>query len=279
MDMKERAKEMLKRLEADIATNRQMLPSLPEVAFRVRALTATDAFTLTELEREIAKDATIAARLMKVANSSIMRRGVPVRSLKQAIACLGAALVRSMVTQLAVLQTMNRSGGDKGRLRGFVESSLHVSALCHTLAAPFFHLDAELAALGGLLHDIGKLPLREFLQRQEGLGRIERLRFELMLHPLVGAMMLNHWKMADELVQVARWHESILRETDSPLPDYVDVVIAANLLHYGTDKGRYVRYANLEVPALNKCTGGISSLNGQADTQSRITLTKAMISG
>lgn len=279
MDIKERAREMLKRLEADIAANRQMLPSLPEVAFRVRALTATDSCTLSELEREIARDAAIAARLMKVANSSIMRRGVPVKSLKQAIACLGFTLVRSMVTQLAVLQTMDSSGGDKGRLRGFVEGSLHVSALCHTLAAPFPHLDAELAALGGLLHDIGKLPLREFLQRQEGLGRIERLRFELMLHPLVGAMMLNHWKMTDELVQVARWHESILRETGNPLPDYVDVVIAANLQHYGTDKGRYVRYATLEVPALNKCTGGLSRLSGQGDTQGRLDLAQAMISG
>ena len=278
MDMKQRAMDMLRRLEADIAANRQMLPSLPEVVFRVRALTSSDTCSVAELEREVARDAAIAARLMKVANSSLMRRGVPVRSLKQAIACLGFSLVRSMVTQLAVLQTMNSSGGDSGRLRGFVEGGLHVSALCRSLAGSFPHLDAELAALGGLLHDIGKLPLREFLLRQEGLSRIERLRFELMLHPLVGAMMLKHWNMADELVQMARWHESILRETGDPLPDYVDVVIAANLLHYGTEKGRYAGYAAIEVPALRKCTVGRGGQDDQADTQQRADLVQAMIS-
>ena len=276
--MKQRARAMLGRLQADIAANRQMLPSLPEVVFRVRALTSSETCSVIELEREVARDAAIAARLMKVANSSLMRRGVPVTSLKQAIACLGFTLVRSMVTQLAVLQTINSSGGDKGRLRGFVEGGVHVSTLCRSLADSFPHLDAELASLGGLLHDIGKLPLREFLQRQDELSRIERLRFELMLHPLVGAMMLKHWNMADELVQMARWHESILRETGDPLPDYVDVVIAANLLHYGTDKGRYAGYAAIEVPALHKCTAGLGRLDDQLDTQGRSELVQAMIS-
>lgn len=278
MDMKQRAMDMLRRLEADIAANRQMLPSLPEVVLRVRALTSSDTSSIAELEQEVAQDAAIAARLMKVANSSLMRRGVPVTSLKQAVALLGFTLVRSLVTQLAVLQTMNSSRGDRERLRGFVEGGVRISALCRSLARPFPHLDAELASLGGLLHDIGKLPLREFLQRQEGLSRIEQLRFELLLHPLVGARMLKHWNMADELVQMARWHESILRETGNPLPDYVDVVIAANLLHYGTEKGRYAGYASIDVPALRKCTAGPGWLDEQVDPLGRIDLADTLIS-
>lgn len=278
VDMKQRAREMLVRLREDIASNRQVLPSLPEVVFRVRALTASETCSVADLEKEVARDAAIAARLMKVANSSLMRRGVPVTSLKQAIACLGFNLVRSLVTQLAVLQTMSSSGGDSVRLRGFVEGGVHISTLCRSLASAFPHLDAELASLGGLLHDIGKLPLYEFLLRQKGLSPIERLRFELMLHPLVGAMLLKHWKMADELVQMARWHESILRETGDPLPDYVDVVIAANLLHYGTEKGRYAGYSAIEVPALHKCTVARGRLDDPVDTQQRIDRVQAMIS-
>lgn len=278
MDMKQRALEMLQRLESEIAANQLVLPSVPEVGVRVRALVESEDCSVEKLEREVARDAAIAARLVKVANSSIMRRGVPVSSLRQAILLLGFQLVRSMVTQLALLQTMSRGGGDPGRLRGFVAGGVHVSARCRMLAGSFTHLDAELAALGGLLHDIGKLPLREFLQRQPNLSRMGRLRFELMLHPLVGARLLRHWNMPDELVQMARWHESVLRETSNPLPDYVDIVIAASLLHYGTEKGRYARYAGVAVPALRKCQTVAGSLDTEQDEQGRAELVQAMLS-
>src|SRR5690606_41052885 len=108
--------------------------------------------------------------------------------------CALPILVRSMVTQLAILQTM-QSGADKERLRGFVASGLQISALCHTLASRQPQLDAELAALGGLLHDIGKLPLRDFLLRQADVEPAERLQFEQILHPYVGAIMLQRWQM------------------------------------------------------------------------------------
>lgn len=257
--VEERARVLLKQLQADIAANRLVLPSLPEVGLRVRALTLQENCTVAELEREIARDAAIAARLIKVASSAVMRRGVPVSSLKQAITGLGFDLVRLLVSQLAILQVMNSGSGDRKRLRDFVASGSHISAICRALAGGFPHLDVEMAALGGLLHDIGKLPLRDFLQRQENLTAYERLRFELILHPIVGALLLRSWKVPDELVQMARGHESILRETGQPLPDYVDLVIAANLLHYGVEKGRYSRYSGVEIPALRKCTGGLGS--------------------
>lgn len=142
MDMKQRALEMLQRLESEIAANQLVLPSVPEVVVRVRALVESEDCSVEKLEREVERDAAIAARLVKVANSSIMRRGVPVSSLRQAILLLGFKLVCSMVTQLALLQTMSRGGGEPGRLRGFVEGGVHVSARCRMLAGSFAHLVA-----------------------------------------------------------------------------------------------------------------------------------------
>jgi len=275
--VKERAQNLLKTIESDILSNRLILPSLPEVAIRVRELAADPNCSVTVLEREVAKDAAIAARLIKVANSSALQRGRPVTALKQAIMGLGFNLVRSLVTQLAILQTM-RGSKDTSRLQGFVASGLHISTLCHSLAARHSHLDAELAALGGLLHDIGKLPLRDFLLQQEELTKLERLQFELILHPYVGAMLLKHWGMAGELVQMARWHEAVLRETGKPEPDYVDVVIAANLLHYGTQKGRYKKYADMTVPALSKCTGTSLGVLSAEHTEQRMQLSQALAS-
>lgn len=250
--MKERALQLLKSIEADITANRLILPSLPEVAIRVRQLIGNPDCSISMLEQQISKDATMTARLLKVANSSVMSRGHPVTSLHHAIVNLGFGLVGSLVTQMAILQTMNKSR-DVSRLEGFVAGSLRVSSLSHSIASQFEHLDPELASLAGLLHDIGKLPLREYLFTNPEFSLDERLQFELILHPYVGAILLKHWGMPFELVQVAFYHERIMRESPGPLPDYVDVVIAANLMHYGVDQGRYRMYVGNQIPALKKC--------------------------
>ncbi|MDQ2077072.1 HDOD domain-containing protein [Marinimicrobium sp. ABcell2] len=269
--MKEQAQELLRILQRDLAAHNTLLPSLPEVALRVRLLTSDPDCNIAQLEQEVAKDAVIAARLVKVANSASLLRGNPVTSLRQAIANLGLNLVRSLVTQLAILQTMQRRG-DSPHMRDFVDVGLRISALCHTLASHQTHLDPELASLGGLLHNIGKLPLREFLGKRPELTLAERNTLEQLLHPAVGAMMLRRWQMAEPLVQMAREHEKILRESGSPKADYVDIVIAANLLHYGTDTGRYARYAKMRIPALEKCTRQLDKDGLQKSAEQRMEL-------
>lgn len=276
--MKERALDFLKVMEGEIAANRLILPSLPEVAIRVRQLTADPNCSVRELEQQIAKDAAITARLIKVANSAALLRGSPITSLRQAILGLGYNLVRSLVNQLAILQTMQGcKDKDPARLEGFVASGLRISALCHAIAQKHPHLDPELAALGGLLHDIGKLPMRDYLLDYAELSADERLRFELILHPYVGALLLKHWQLSDELVQMAYLHERILRDTKAVLPDYVDIVIAANLMHYGIDAGRYQKYATAHIPALEKCFPGDSKLDLEGTVEARMELASNMI--
>ena len=274
--MQERALQLLRLLERDIDGNRLILPSLPEVALRVRELTISDGCTAQKLEHEIAKDAAIAARLLKVANSAALLRGVPVTSLKQAVMHLGFDLVRSMVTQLAILQTM-QSGADKERLRGFVASGLQISALCHTLASRQPHLDAELAALGDYCTTLASCRCAIFCCGKRMLSRPSVCNLNKFCTPYVGAIMLQRWQMTGELVQMARFHERIQRDSGNPKADYVDVVIAANLLHYGTDSGRYARYAGITIPALEKCTGGALSLD-ERSTAERMELALALIS-
>lgn len=274
--MKERALQLLKVIEVDIAANRLILPSLPEVAVRVRQLISNPDCNISMLEQQISKDAGMTARLLKVANSSIMSRGHRVTSLHHAIVNLGFNLVGSMVTQMAILQTMNKSR-DVGRLEGFVASSLRISTLSYSIAGQFDHLDPELASLGGLLHDIGKLPLREYLYDNPKYSVDERLQFELILHPYVGAILLKHWDMAAELIEVAFYHERVLRESPGELPDYVDVVIAANLMHYGIEQGRYNMYRDEQIPALDKCISNnrVSELEG--DIEERMEMALALI--
>lgn len=276
--MESREQKLLAIIEDEIAGNRIILPSLPEVALRVRELIGQEECDYSRLEKEIAKDAAITARLLKVANSSAMHTGKPLTSLKQAITRLGLNLVRSLVTQLSILQTM-QGCKDKERLRGFVASGLRISAICHSLAVSHKHLDAEQASLAGLLHDIGKLPLRQFLNSRDELRDNEMLcqHIEQSLHPAVGGILLRHWRFPDELISVAEEHEELQRNP-AEKPDYTDLVIAANLLHYGTEKGRYAHLQGHVIAALEKSTAGREDGKLNADVEQRMEMSLSLIS-
>lgn len=89
--------------------------------------------------------------------------------------------------------------------------------------------------------------------------------------------MLRYWNMPDELIAVALKHEDILRETGKQLPDYTDLVIIANIMHYGLDEGRYAYLKDNRIPALIKCQAAINNLVQQGSTQQRMNLALAMI--
>lgn len=271
--MKKRALQLLKEIEAEIAANRLILPSLPEVAIKVRQLIQNEDCNVRMLEQQISKDAAMTARLLKVANSSIMSRGNKVQSLHQAIINLGFGLVGSLITQMAILQTMSKSR-DVARLEGFVASTLKVSSLSYSIAARFPHLNPEFASLGGLLHDIGKLPLREYLYGHPEFTKEERLQLELILHSYTGALLLRHWGMSRELIDIAFYHERIMRESPGDLPDYIDVIIAANLIHYGVERGRFAKYKGKDIPALQKCLddNGLELLEGTMEERMEMAL-------
>ena len=276
--MTEQEQEILRALEEAIAANRIILPSLPEVALRVREMCSQEHISHADLEKEITKDAAISARLFKVANSSALYSAKPLTSLRQAITRLGLNLVRSLVTQLSILQTMQGDINDE-RMRGFAASGLRISAICHTLALKQPHLDSEQAALAGLVHDIGKLPLRRFLEANPQLcsDPSQCQQIELSLHPAVGSMLLRQWKFPDELIRVAEEHEQMERDSGEKA-DYTDLVVAANLLHYGTESGRYAHLAGKSLPALEKCMAASNEDIWQSKLDQRMEMSLSLLS-
>lgn len=250
--MEEFEKKLFQRLCQEIRDNRLILPSLPEIATQVREMTARSDCTSDELAQVISRDPAMSARLLKVANSSALRGGAPINTVRNAVARLGLKLVRSLITQLSILQLLSTER-DKQQTRAFVESGLRIGGICHALAEPHAHLDSEQAMLAGLVHDIGKIPLRQYMAKVQKLQDNAPLGQEvyLRMHPPIGAFLLESWKFPPELVQVAAEHEQLTRDP-GPEPDYTDLVIAANIEYYGTESGRYSELELSRVPAVVK---------------------------
>ena len=237
--------ELIATLEQEIARNQLLLPTLPEVALRVRRILANPDCSVNKLAQAISGDAAMSARLLKVTNSAAYRRHKPVEDMKSAITRLGLQLVRSMVTQLALLQSMHVYDDSVSRkLKRMTDHSLDVAARCHALADHYTTLNAEEALLAGLLHDIGKLPLIVRMEQLVG-PSMEVLPTDTILadlHTRVGGLVLRTWQFVPELIAVAEEHHHWQRRPLAAI-DYTDITIAADILQH-LERGQDVTHVD-----------------------------------
>ena len=87
--MNEMVREVRERLISAIKGNRIVLPTLPEVALRVREKAEDPNIDAAGIANVLSTDAAISARVMKVSNSPLLRAASPITDLKMAISRLG----------------------------------------------------------------------------------------------------------------------------------------------------------------------------------------------
>ncbi len=230
----------------DVLADIRKLPSLPAV---VSELIRTLDNELTEVEQiaeGIAKDQSLAARALRVANSPFYGVQHKVASIHEAIVILGFRAVGSLVMAASVT---NYFPAPMGGIFDPVSYWRHGigAAICARALAREVGLDTEAAFSAGLLHDIGVLMLlttraehyaRVFEARQHRdctLAAAERdvLGFD---HAEAGAALAARWQLPDEIVRaVAQHHAPEPGRDASAAATLADVVHVANILAHALD--------------------------------------------
>jgi HD-like signal output (HDOD) protein len=221
-----------------IKTDRLVLPTLPEVALRIREAVEDEDVSAQALADVIASDAALSARLIKVANSPLLRGRVVVDNLQMGITRLGITFVRNLATGLAMEQMFQATSEYvDARMRASWEHSIEVASISHVLAKHYAGLKPDQATLAGLTHEIGILPILTIAEENPALLEDEEMldRIITQLHPQIGAAILKAWEFPEELQNVPMDYVNFGRQHDGPA-DYGDVVCVANLQSYaGTD--------------------------------------------
>lgn len=224
--------EFLTELVDAIKHDRLTLPTLPEVALKIRDAANDPEVNSNTLSSVIGQDAALAARIIKVANSPLMRGAVSVDNLQLAITRMGISFVRNLATGLAMEQMFQATHDmvDK-RLRRSWEHSLEVASISHVLASNFTKLKPDQATLAGLVHEIGILPILtlaednpEILEKESVLDKIIS-----RLHGRVGRAIMKAWEFPAELLDVPMGCLDFTRQSEGSGADYVDVVTVAKL--------------------------------------------------
>lgn len=245
---------LLSQLQEDIENNDLVLPTLPEVALRVRDAVEDDNTSAGQIADIVATDASLSARLLRVANSPLYRARNPIDNLQTAIARMGYSVVRNLITSLVMQQMFQATTeGLDDRLRRLWEHNVQVAAISRVLATRTPGLQKDQAMLGGLIHDIGILPILVRAEDIPELAENDEVLDRLIdkLHPILGAQILTNWDFPESLVAVAAEHEDLQRDHDGPT-DYVDVVTVANLQSYIGSSHPLTRLDWNSVPAFAK---------------------------
>lgn len=215
------------------------LPSLSAVVVELLASMDQADLDVHVLGAKIASDQALAAKTLRLANSSFYGMPSKVTTIHQAIAVLGFHSIRTLVTACAV--TGSFSAGGAIDLKLFWRHSV-ATAICARLLAPSFKLNAEMAFTTGLLHDIGTLVLATRFPGQYVQVQAYRKEHDCFLieaeqailgldHTLVGSALAAWWKFPQAMQEAVAQHH----QDGGGAPDLATLMLAANMFAHALD--------------------------------------------
>lgn len=236
--------EIVNRIKEEIAEaikkDELILPTLPEIALQVRDIAEDVKASIDDLTSVIARDAALSARMIKVANSPLIRSSMPISDLNTAVSRLGIEMTSNLAMGLA-MANMFQATSDlvDTHMRSCWSKSIEIAASCQVLARHFTNLQPDQALLAGLTHQIGKLPILAFAENNEELlGDAASLNKVLaLLHPSLSSYILKKWGFTEALVNVPKSYLKFDRSVEKV--DFADIVQVATLQNYAGTKHPY----------------------------------------
>lgn len=225
-----------------IETDELVLPTMPEMALRVREVAEDPDANVRQLSAVIGGDTALTARIIKVANSAIYRGAVEIEDLNMALMRLGMSTTCTLATGLAMSQMFQATTDmvDK-RLRQVWNISSEIAGMCTVLCRHYTNLRPDQATLAGLIHKIGVLPILSYAEDHPELLKDSMTLDQIIktMHPRIGCKILVAWEFPKEIQNVPIYHLKLARKADHA--DYADLVTVA-LLQANPEKFRAIDY-------------------------------------
>lgn len=214
-----------------------VLPTLPEVALRIREAAEDPDISISALAKQISTDAALSARLIKVVNSPLLRTRQEITDLNMAVNRMGVTYTANLATGLAMAQLFQATTDIIDRkMREAWARSTEVAGISHVLCRHYTSLKSDQATLAGLVHQIGVLPILSYAENNRQLQR-DSASLDLLIeqiHPVLGDRILTAWDFPLPIRHVPSQHLDFTRN-EGPV-DYADVVQVAMLQSLeGTD--------------------------------------------
>jgi putative nucleotidyltransferase with HDIG domain len=224
------------------------LPTLPAVITQVTRLMQNPKVSANEVGRAISSDQALASKILKIVNSSFYGFPSRIKTITHAIVILGFNSVRATALSASVFSTFGSTEEETSFDRpAFWKHSIGVGAAAKILAKKLQMKETEEAFLAGLMHDLGKVILDQYLHtrfeeilqvvREENclIADAEKKVLGGVTHAEIGAHLARKWNLNQEFVYIIENHHH-----PSSASDYfkiTSVVHTANILIRAMDIG------------------------------------------
>ena len=209
------------------------VPLLPEAAATLLLMTEDEDADLDRLTEVVRSDPTMAAQLLRIANSPLFVSRYPISSLRTALSRLGMFQVRQIALLIVCDTKVFRVKGWEEPIRRLFAHSVLVALFAQEIARKA-RMNVDEAFLAGLLHDVG-IPtliqaLVEIEPRVTSFRDIDGLLALLQpRHGEVGARLAAAWAMPPRLIEAIGYHhEPDLARSDGKM---------ATVLHLANELG------------------------------------------
>jgi putative nucleotidyltransferase with HDIG domain len=255
------------------------LPPLPAVAARVMSMAEDDRTSAMDLAQVLATDQALTAKLIRISNSAYYGFARRISTVREAVVMLGFKQVRQVAVGASLMNAFKRGQDDGFDLDLFWGHSVAVAVAAEALARKSFAVKPEDAFTAGILHDIGRLVLRQVMPAEfaaavamarsgEAPLHIAEITTTGYAHDEVGKALGELWKFPGHLVDAVRCHHD---ESLTPADGLPGVIAQANrlMLHYGLYCGYDLEGGELEplppdLAAVESAVGGIERILNRA---------------
>ncbi|MBS0286151.1 MAG: HDOD domain-containing protein [Proteobacteria bacterium] len=244
---------ILNEILENIEKNRLPLPTQPKIAMAIQELCENPNVSIEELNEVIGRDPGLTARIIRIANSPLVRGRVSINTLKTAISRLGTSFVANMSIGLAMEQLFcAKNKVIEEKMRQAWQHSGEVAAASYVLANFSKAFPPEEAMLAGLLHEIGILPILTFAEKNSEIVQDPEL-FEILIQKFshdLGESILTSWQFPRYIAEVPKLMADMYRNI--PQPDLADIVLVAKLHALKNTNSPLNKINKIDLPAYQR---------------------------
>jgi HD-like signal output (HDOD) protein len=222
------------------------VPRVPEIIPQLLRSLRDEGITGAELARQVGKDPSLAAEVIREANSPFYRQGTQVRTIDAALLVLGQNGLRMLLARAAFRPIIGMQGGIHARVAApRVWSHTERSALAASLLAPGLQADPFEAYLAGLMHDLGLIVALRLFDRVAEAGALPQdaptaARLLAAARELSGRIAL-YWELpppvAAAILGAGPASQSIPAVAATPLARTLERAVAVSRLRLLADHG------------------------------------------
>lgn len=199
--------------------NISTIPTLPTVLERITRLLQNPQTSAEEIGRAITQDQALASKVLKLVNSAFYGFPGRISTITHAVVILGFSTIKNIVLTASIFDRFKTKKDSSAgfNMEKFWLHSVACGAAAQTLAKHIGNQDKEECFIAGLIHDIGKIILCQYLPKEFN-AVIKNVREKNILiydsenelfettHQEIGGIIAKNWNLPANLQYAVCYH-------------------------------------------------------------------------